>query len=602
MVNPPSTTQLSSSPKMKQTTHHRPNRWLLHASVGVVIGVLSCIGSKLYSAPVQLVFSHLDKSEPLRIDSLRYKNGADEAYSSTRLSYLVSGITLQGKGGLQSVDSQTVGWIDAAKSRNRMTLPDVPPGPYRSLTFHIGVDPQRNHANPAQYTANHPLNPNLNNLHWDWQGGYIFMALEGHWRRPGEVTPGGYAYHFANDHNRTAITISGDFEIGGETEIIVGVDLSAILDGLSFGSDGATTHSQDGDPISIRIKKNLPSAFQLLKVSDGLQMPPQPPIAPIDLPQSPTPFPISLPRHVPIPKLPLDNPLIAERVALGERLFHEKALSRTRAISCASCHQGPAMSDPRTFSPGVDGKHGHRHSMPLFNLAWKESFFWDGRAPSLREQVLIPIEDPLEMDDTLENVISKLKDEPGYPELFRKAFGSGEITPLNIGLALENFLLTQLSFDSKFDRSLKGKASLTAEEQRGFELFFTESEPRLDRRGADCFHCHGGTLFSDHGFHNTGLATTSDFGLEGTTGKATDRFKFSTPSLRNVALTAPYMHDGRFATLEEVIEHYNNPIESSLTLDPNLAKHPQGLGLSDEDQAALIAFLKTLSDPALATP
>jgi len=160
-------------------------------------------------------------------------------------------------------------------------------------------------------------------------------------------------------------------------------------------------------------------------------------------------------------------------------------------------------------------------------------------------------------------------------------------------------LLTRLSFDSKLDRSLKGKATLTDEEKRGFELFFTESEPRLGKLGADCFHCHGGALFTDHSFHNNGLSTTDDVGLEKVTGKSSDRYKFSTPSLRNIALTAPYMHDGRFATLEEVIDHYNSDFERNETLDPNLAKHSQGLGLSEADKKALIAFLKTLSDSAM---
>jgi cytochrome c peroxidase len=232
--------------------------------------------------------------------------------------------------------------------------------------------------------------------------------------------------------------------------------------------------------------------------------------------------------------------------------------------------------------------------MPLFNLAWKTGFFWDGRAPSLREQALMPIEDPLEMDETLENVVAKLTADPAYPPLFRAAFGSGNISPENIGLALENFLLTRISFDSRFDRAFAGKEELTEQEKRGFELFFTESEPRMGRRGADCFHCHGGANFTDQSFHNNGLSTTDDVGLEAYTGHATDRYKFSTPSLRNIARTAPYMHDGRFATLEEVIGHYNSPPLRGATLDPNLAKHPQGLGLNEQDKAALIEFLKTL--------
>jgi cytochrome c peroxidase len=266
-------------------------------------------------------------------------------------------------------------------------------------------------------------------------------------------------------------------------------------------------------------------------------------------------------------------------------------------LSCSSCHQGGVLSDPRRFSPGVDGGHGGRHSMPLFNLAWKDRFFWDGRAPSLRAQALMPIQDHLEMDESLENVTAKLKADTGYPALFSKAFGSGAITAENLGLAIENFLLTRLSFDSKFDRAMKGRGVLSDEEQRGMELFFTESEPRLGKLGADCFHCHGGALFTDHGFHNNGLATTDDIGLEKVTGMSSDRYKFSTPTLRNIALTAPYMHDGRFATLEEVIDHYNSGFTRNETLDPNLAKHPKGLGLTDDDKKALVAFLKTLSDP-----
>jgi len=165
---------------------------------------------------------------------------------------------------------------------------------------------------------------------------------------------------------------------------------------------------------------------------------------------------------------------------------------------------------------------------------------------------------------------------------FDKSFGPGEITAEKIALALENFLLTLTSYDSKFDRAMSGKAKLSPDEERGMKLFFTEYEPRSQQFGADCFHCHGGANFSDHQSHDNGLG-------EG---------RFSTPSLRNVVLTAPYMHDGRFETLEEVIAHYSGPMARSDTLDPNLAKHPRlGLQLKEEDQAALIAFLKTLTDP-----
>ncbi|MBK1792249.1 cytochrome C peroxidase [Persicirhabdus sediminis] len=560
-----------------------------------VISLIFCFAANLPAeVDLRLNFSHQLKGKALIADSLRYKNASSEVYSSTRLSYLVSGIALHAENGQIYNVSELVGYIDDSSSRHSIQLADVPAGKYSALSFYIGLDQQQNHSNPALYPANHPLNPNLNNMHWDWQGGYIFMALEGHCRQPGEKMPTGYAYHFANDANRTRVMLEAEIDLQTDSAALISFDIAKLLSQISFADDGATTHSQAGDPVAEKIRAAIPSAFQLQAVAPVRAMPSQPVVEAIDLPASITPHPITLPKYIPIPKLPLDNPLLTERVELGEMLFHETKLSRTNELSCASCHQGETLSDPRQFSPGVDGKHNQRHSMPLVNLAWKKSFFWDGRASSLRLQALMPIEDHLEMDESLDKVVAKLENDPVYQNLFAAAFGSAAISAENIGLAMENFLLTQMSFDSKFDRASKGLDKLTKEEQRGFELFFTEFEPRLGKFGADCFHCHGGALFTDHSFHNNGLTTNDDIGLAATTGKASDRYKFSTPSLRNISLTAPYMHDGRFSSLEQVIDHYNSPIEASATLDPNLAKHPQGLGLSAEDKNALIAFLKTL--------
>ena len=236
--------------------------------------------------------------------------------------------------------------------------------------------------------------------------------------------------------------------------------------------------------------------------------------------------------------------------------------------------------------------------MPLVNLAWADEFFWDGRAKSLREQVLMPIQDTHEMNETLEAVRAKLGADPAYLRKFTSTFGSNEITSERIALALEQFLLTLVSQDSKFDRAARRLTELTPIEQRGLQLFVTEHDPARGLRGADCFHCHGGNLFSNHQFMNNGLREfSSDGGRIEVTGKASDRSKFKVPTLRNVALTAPYMHDGRFQTLEEVVEHYNSGVQRTRTLDPNLAKHPEsGLGLTDDDKKALVAFLKTLTD------
>jgi cytochrome c peroxidase len=193
----------------------------------------------------------------------------------------------------------------------------------------------------------------------------------------------------------------------------------------------------------------------------------------------------------------------------------------------------------------------------------------------------------------------------GYPQpaapyqlLFVRAFGSPEITADRIARALEQFLLTQVSHDAKFDRVLRGEATFTSEEQRGFELFHIEYDPRSEQFGADCFHCHGGPLFQNAAFANNGLdAKFTDIGRYNATRKDGDKGKFAVPSLRNVEVTAPYMHDGRFATLEEVVEHYSDDVKRSATLDPNIAKHPDGgLHLSREDKRALVAFLKTLTN------
>ncbi len=185
------------------------------------------------------------------------------------------------------------------------------------------------------------------------------------------------------------------------------------------------------------------------------------------------------------------------------------------------------------------------------------------------------------------------------------AFGTPELTVERAILALEQFLLSLVAADSTFDRAVDGRATLTAEEQRGFELFALESDPARGRRGGDCFHCHGGRLFTDSAWRNNGMdLVASDPGRSGVTGMSTDLGRFKTPSLRNVALTAPYGHDGRFATLEEVVAHYDHGVRRTATLDPNLAKHPgAGLGLSAEDQRALVAFLRTLTElPPVTSP
>jgi len=303
------------------------------------------------------------------------------------------------------------------------------------------------------------------------------------------------------------------------------------------------------------------------------------------------------------PNLPSDNPLTKAKVQLGRMLFYEKSLSLDGTINCASCHdQSTGFSDANQFSIGVDGATGGRQAMAIVNMAWNDNeFFWDGRAHLLRDQSLGPIENPLEMNETLENVIIKLNSNQLMKQQFVRAFGSPEITAEKMSLALENFMLSLVSDNSKYDRYLVGDAILTASEERGRALFFGDFEPQNPSiSGAECSHCHFGKNFENDAYMNNGLDLEVDFtdlGREEATGDPIHRARFKVPTLRNIEVTGPYMHDGRFQTLEEVVEHYNNEINHSPTLAPLLISSlPTGLMLDDEEKVDLINFLKTLTD------
>ncbi len=548
---------------------------------------------------LRLAFTHESDGAPLLLDSLRYESRSEETYSLSRVSYLISEIALETNlGNWFEVD--TIGYIDVAKGLTSIDLP-LPPNSYRRIRFSIGLPKDLNHSDPSQYSSRHALNPDYNNLHWTWATGYIFMALEGRVRFP-EGNIGGYVYHLANDGNLVSIHMPLNLSHVKHSLIELSFDLNKALgspQSLSFRTDGYSTHSHEGDAIVLKLKQNLPGSFQLNRIQEFSPKKKSTPAPPIDLPDFYTPYELKISRHFPMPNLPTDNPLVSERVELGKELFFDPNLSTNNSISCISCHNPKkAFSDSRIQSTGTNNAKTRRHSMPLFNLAWKDAFFWDGRATSLREQVFHPILDPNEMGSSVDQVIEKLQMDSKYKELFAKAFNPGTITKEHIGLALENYLLTLVSYQSRFDEAMSGKIELTQEEKRGFELFMTEYEPRSNRFGADCFHCHGGALFTDNQFHNNGLIRSNDFGKYEYTAENSDRFKFATPSLRNIALTAPYMHDGSLSTLEDVVAHYNNGIHNSETLDPNLAKHPsEGIQLSEADQRALVVFMESLTDP-----
>ncbi len=308
----------------------------------------------------------------------------------------------------------------------------------------------------------------------------------------------------------------------------------------------------------------------------------------------------------PAPPIAQDNPLTVQGVKLGRMLFYEKMLSGNNTQSCGSCHQQQfGFTDTAKFSVGIHGLLGKRNSMSAVNMAWNTGgFFWDGRATLLRQQALMPIQDELEMDETLDNVVTKLSASKTYREQFVRAFGSEEITANKIALALEQFMNSIVSNDTKYDKYRRGELTLDSAEERGRQLFFAEYNPSFpELSGADCAHCHSGPNFSNNRYMNNGTKTDAeitDLGRQAVTGNTNDKGKFKVTTLRNIALTPPYMSDGSLKTLEEVIDHYNSGLKESATLDPALRfTKEKGLMLTAQDKADLVAFLKTLTDYSL---
>jgi len=315
-------------------------------------------------------------------------------------------------------------------------------------------------------------------------------------------------------------------------------------------------------------------------------------------------------------RIPDDNSITQKGFELGRMLFYEKKLSGDNSISCASCHQqSKAFTDGKAFSPGIDGQNGQVSTMSLVNLLWTEKLTWNGKHESVEEQSVEPIRNPIEMHENFENAIQELE-EAGYTRLFQEAFETNEITEELIGKALSQFQRALISSNSKYDQYLRGEYTPTPSERRGEQLFFTHPIPG-QLRGGNCGDCHLGPLTSGaidgfQGFHNNGLDNDEDMddGLMQVTGDPADKGRFKTPSLRNIALTAPYMHDGRFATLEEVIEHYDEGIHQSETLDiliiegsnENQAsgERPQ-LFLTEQEKEDILAFLHMLTDEKFVT-
>jgi cytochrome c peroxidase len=300
-----------------------------------------------------------------------------------------------------------------------------------------------------------------------------------------------------------------------------------------------------------------------------------------------TPIYLEIPKGWPKTKYDFSkNPLTEEGFQLGRKLFYDPILSRDNTISCASCHlQATGFTHvDHELSHGIEGKIGTRNSLALMNLAWSENFMWDGGVNHLDVQPINPITSPVEMDETLANVVIKLQKSANYPLLFEQTFGDSKITGQHLLKALSQFVVMLKSCNSKYDKVMRKEAEFTEKEKNGYRIF-----------KANCASCHKEPLFAGDKFERNGLTmdtTLNDIGRERITNKIEDRMRFKVPTLRNIQFTTPYMHDGRFKKLSEVIKHYN-----SLGNDKSLPKQlKKPMNLNDNERVDLLAFLHTLTD------
>ncbi len=336
---------------------------------------------------------------------------------------------------------------------------------------------------------------------------------------------------------------------------------------------------------------------------------PSPDGTPVPEPTDPASALFYVPKNFPQPLYPITkNPVTQAGFDLGKTLFYDGILSRDSSIACGECHRQyyGFTHHLHDLSHGIEGRTGLRNAQPLQNLAWEDRFLWDGAVTDLDQQPLTPIQHADEMDDTMDNVLKKLRRRPAYPALFKAAFGSEEITSEKTMLALSQFMRSLVSANSRYDKAARQEtgATLTDDERAGMALFESKG----------CKSCHAGELFTDRSFRNNGLSLFERTKVEYVAGKPTlirvidegrarvtksdaDRYKFRVPSLRNVANTLPYMHDGRFQTLAQVLDHYASGVNDTPNVDPLLKKDGRlGIPLSEEEKKKLLAFLNTLTD------
>ncbi|TND10042.1 MAG: cytochrome c peroxidase [Bacteroidetes bacterium] len=297
-----------------------------------------------------------------------------------------------------------------------------------------------------------------------------------------------------------------------------------------------------------------------------------------------------VPSNFPQPVYNFANNTVSEAgFKLGRKLFYDPILSRDNSTSCASCHQQASAfaHTEHRFSHGINDQLGNRNAPPVYNMAWLPYFMWDGGINHIESQPSGPITNPIEMDESLGNVIAKLSATPAYRAMFTDAFGDDTITTQRMFRAMAQFMGMMVSANSRYDKYMRGETGgeMNAQELSGLSLFRQK-----------CASCHTEPLFSDYAFRNNGLAadpTINDSGRTHITQNPADMYKFKTPSLRNIELTTPYMHDGRFITLDQALNHYTSGVVAGPTLDPLLA---DGIPMTAQEKADIITFLKTLTD------
>jgi cytochrome c peroxidase len=301
-----------------------------------------------------------------------------------------------------------------------------------------------------------------------------------------------------------------------------------------------------------------------------------------------TPFPFVVPKGFPPPVYQFQNNARSrEGFELGRKLFYDGRLSKDGNFPCSSCHQQFAAfaTYEHRLSHGFNNHFSFRNAPGLFNLAWEKELNWDGGVNHVEVQPLAPLLDPHEMAENLNEIIIKLKKDKSYPILFRKAFGSTAINSQTILKALAQFTASLVSANSKYDQMKKGVVKFNEYEKTGYEIFQRK-----------CTQCHQEPLFTDFSYRNTGMevdSTLKDYGRMRITGRKEDSLRFRVPSLRNVFLTFPYGHDGRFSTISDVLEHYKSGVIQSATLDSSLRN---GISMEENDRFYLISFLGTLTD------